>query len=76
MRCAIRSAICRSSRFHELVGAHVEDPEEVVIDTESDRVLFVRALVAEAISEWDMATSTCTRDFFLMQRPQPVWTTR
>ncbi len=34
------------ARFHELVGAHVEDPEEVVIGIETDRGLFVGALIA------------------------------
>jgi Transposase/Transposase IS116/IS110/IS902 family len=34
------------ARFHELVGAHVEDPSEVVIGIETDRGLFVSALVA------------------------------
>jgi transposase len=34
------------ARFHELVGAHVEDPSEVVIGIETDRGLFVAALVA------------------------------
>ena len=34
------------ARFHELVGAYVEDPAEVVIATETDRGLFVSALVA------------------------------
>ena len=34
------------ARFHELVGAHVEDPAEVVIGIETDRGLFVAALVA------------------------------
>jgi transposase len=34
------------ARFHELVGAHVEDPTEVVIGIETDRGLFVAALVA------------------------------
>ena len=34
------------ARFHELVGAHVEDPAEVVIGIETDRGLFVGALVA------------------------------
>jgi transposase len=33
-------------RFHELVGAHVEDPSEVVIGIETDRGLFVAALIA------------------------------
>jgi len=33
-------------RFHELVGAFVEDPAEVVIATETDRGLFVGSLVA------------------------------
>jgi hypothetical protein len=34
------------ARFHELVGAHAEDPTEVVIGIETDRGLFVTALVA------------------------------
>src|SRR5438128_656744 len=34
------------ARFHELVGALVEDPAEVVIGIETDRGLFVTALVA------------------------------
>ena len=34
------------ARFHELVGAHVEEPTEVVIGIETDRGLFVAALVA------------------------------
>jgi hypothetical protein len=34
------------ARFHELVGAHVEEPGEVVIGIETDRGLFVAALVA------------------------------
>jgi transposase len=34
------------ARFHELVGAHVEDPGEVIIGIETDRGLFVAALVA------------------------------
>jgi transposase len=34
------------ARFHELVGVHVEDPEQVVIGIETDRGLFVSALVA------------------------------
>ncbi|MCJ7439139.1 MAG: IS110 family transposase, partial [Acidimicrobiia bacterium] len=33
-------------RFHELVAAHVEDPDEVTIATETDRGLFVGAMVA------------------------------
>ena len=34
------------ARFHDMVGAHVEDPSEVVIGIETDRGLFVAALVA------------------------------
>jgi transposase len=34
------------ARFHELVGDHVEEPGEVVIGIETDRGLFVTALVA------------------------------
>jgi transposase len=33
-------------RFHELVSAHVDEPDEVMIATETDRGLFVGALVA------------------------------
>ena len=34
------------ARFHELVAEHVEDPSEVVIASETDRGLFIGALVA------------------------------
>ena len=34
------------ARFHELVGAHAEEPAGVVIGIETDRGLFVTALVA------------------------------
>ena len=34
------------ARFHALVAAHVDDPSEVTIATETDRGLFVGALVA------------------------------
>jgi hypothetical protein len=34
------------ARFHELVGVHASDPAEVVIGIETDRGLFVTALVA------------------------------
>jgi len=34
------------ARFHELVGAQVEDPAQVIIGIETDRGLFVTALVA------------------------------
>ncbi len=34
------------ARFHELVAAHVDDPVEVTIATETDRGLFIGALVA------------------------------
>jgi transposase len=34
------------ARFHEMVGDHAEDPGEVVIGIETDRGLFVTALVA------------------------------
>ena len=33
-------------RFHDMVGGHVDDPGEVVIGIETDRGLFVAALVA------------------------------
>jgi len=38
------------ARFHELVAAHADDPAEVVIATETDRGLFVGALVAAGYS--------------------------
>jgi transposase len=34
------------ARFHDLVGRHVDEPEDVVIGIETDRGLFVAALVA------------------------------
>ena len=34
------------ARFHELVGVHTEDPSEVIVGIETDRGLFVAALVA------------------------------
>ena len=34
------------ARFHELVADHVDEPSEVVIATETDRGLFINALVA------------------------------
>ncbi len=34
------------ARFHEMVGVHAEEPAEVVIGIETDRGLFVGALVA------------------------------
>src|SRR5687768_15769692 len=34
------------ARFHELVGELVEDPSEVTVASETDRGLFVSALVA------------------------------
>jgi hypothetical protein len=37
-------------RFHALVGAHVEEPSEVVVGIETDRGLFVGALVAAGYS--------------------------
>jgi transposase len=33
-------------RFHELIGEHVESPDDVLIATETDRGLFVGALIA------------------------------
>lgn len=34
------------ARFHDLVGAHVDDPADVVVGIETDRGLFVATLVA------------------------------
>jgi transposase len=47
-------------RFHELVAAHVEEPGEVLLATETDRGLFVTALVAagyEVIAVNPLSTS-------------------
>jgi transposase len=47
-------------RFHELVGAHVEDPGEVLVATETDCGLFVTALLAagyEVIAVNPLSTS-------------------
>ena len=47
-------------RFHELVAAHVEEPGEVLVATETDRGLFVTALVAagyEVIAVNPLSTS-------------------
>ncbi len=40
------------ARFHELVAPFAEGPAEVVIATETDRGLFVGALVAAGYSCW------------------------
>ena len=42
--CPRASRAC--ARFHALVAEHVEDPAEVMVATETDRGLFVGALVA------------------------------
>lgn len=38
------------ARFHELVAGHVDDPVDVVVATETDRGLFVGALIAAGYS--------------------------
>jgi transposase len=45
-RVRIPEGIEGVARFHELVAAHVDDPSEVTIATETDRGLFIAALVA------------------------------
>ncbi|HET8784796.1 MAG TPA: IS110 family transposase, partial [Candidatus Limnocylindrales bacterium] len=45
-RARLSEGIAGVARFHELVAAHVEVPADVVIATETDRGLFVGALVA------------------------------
>jgi transposase len=50
------------ARFHELVGAHVEEAAEVVIGIETDRGLFVTALAAAGYQLYavnPMSTSRC-----------------
>ena len=42
----LREGVEGVARFHELVASHIEDPADVVIATETDRGLFVGALVA------------------------------
>jgi hypothetical protein len=47
-------------RFHELVAGHIEEPAEVLVATETDRGLFVAALVAaryEVIAVNPLSTS-------------------
>ena len=48
------------ARFHELVAPHVEDPSEVVVATETDRGLFVGALLLPP-----------AREFFALSLPPP-----
>jgi hypothetical protein len=45
-RARVPEGVAGVARFHELVARHVEDPSEVTIATETDRGLFVGALVA------------------------------
>jgi transposase len=45
-RVRLNEGIEGVARFHELVAAHVDEPAEVVIASETDRGLFVAALVA------------------------------
>src|SRR5680860_520949 len=50
------------ARFHELIAAHAEEPAEVVIATETDRGLFVGALVATGytvLAVNPLSTSRC-----------------
>jgi transposase len=42
----VREGIEGIARFHEMVGAHAAEPDDVVIGMETDRGLFVSALVA------------------------------
>ena len=55
------------ARFHELVASFVEHPAEVVIATETDRGLFVGAMVAAgytvvAVNPIDVALSGASFD--------------
>ena len=50
------------ARFHELVGRHVEDPAEVVVATETDRGLFVGALVAAGYTVLAVNPMSTSRD--------------
>lgn len=45
-RARLREGVEGIARFHELVGEHAEDPAEVVIGIETDRGLFVTALIS------------------------------
>jgi hypothetical protein len=42
----IPEGVAGIARFHELVGARADEPGEVVVGIETDRGLFVAALVA------------------------------
>src|SRR5918994_759598 len=42
----LREGVEGVARFHELVAGHVEDPIDVIVATETDRGLFIGALVA------------------------------
>jgi len=59
-RARLPEGIDGVARFHALVAAHVEDPAEVTVATETDRGLFVGALVAsgyEVLAVNPMSTS-------------------
>ena len=45
-RARLNEGIEGVARFHELVAAHVDEPADVVVASETDRGLFVAALVA------------------------------
>jgi transposase len=45
-RARLADGVVGVARFHELVGAHALEPAQVVVATETDRGLFVGALVA------------------------------
>lgn len=49
------------ARFHDLVGEHVDDPAEVVVGIETDRGLFVAALVAAGYQVFAMNPMSTSR---------------
>ena len=50
------------ARFHEMVGHHAEEPDEVVIGIETDRGLFVGALVAAGYQVFAVNPMSTSRD--------------
>ena len=44
--CRLLDGVEGVARFHEMVAGYVDDPADVVIASETDRGLFVNALVA------------------------------
>jgi hypothetical protein len=46
--------------FHELAAAHIDDPAEVIVGIETDRGLWVTALVAAGYQVYDQPIGSIT----------------